>query len=167
MYYAAHSPGASGHFVVPVQVARSMDMSVLAEQVFCSIVAEMQERSKLRGLSLWPSLLQANQATSYNRTTAAGHLRRIVWHTESDEYQLLTLTLACMVEAKANDKVALQALAQLEDDPLLIEDGSLDYLNAALKWHWRRRNTLKQAAVGLKAVVPPEVWDKGISLASN
>ncbi|KPV42940.1 hypothetical protein [Alicyclobacillus ferrooxydans] len=153
----------SEHYAIAANVIRYLDMSILAEQVFCSIVAEMQNDPNLRDRGAWSVLEQANRATTYYRSTAGGHLRRLLWGADADTSELFSLTVGCLVEAKAHDKEAEHALVDLDDDPAV----NRPMLNAALKWHSRRKIELKHTALGLRAALPRDVWETGVALAKH
>lgn len=140
-------------------VLHCVELSIKAEQLFCSIVTQMKFLPQFKEQATLATVHKENYETSYHRNTAAGNLERLV-SGESDE--LLTLmTVECFIEARHHDKVAETSLDHIvvtnpEDENWIVE---------ATKWHVKRKKYLKSAAKKLHAVIGPELWNKGTMLA--
>ncbi|SFU69881.1 hypothetical protein [Alicyclobacillus macrosporangiidus] len=74
---------------------------------------------------------------------------------------LVLMTIECFVEAREHDKRAEQALTSIRAGSAADER----WIQAAEKWHFRRRHALRRAKRLLKQAVPPETWAKGVALA--
>ena len=134
----------------------NLDMSVFADQVFCSIVAEMQTWPQLRELLMWPVLNQATEKASLYRNIAVGHVRRFVWRSQGDADIGLQMGAQNTILANLQDKVAYDALSTLNSTEL-VQPQTWETL---VKWQQRRRGTLKHAMRALRRVLPPDVWQQ-------
>jgi hypothetical protein len=139
------------------QVLQHVKMSIHAEQVFCSIVTEMKFMPSFQEDPELATVHKENYETSYHRNTAAGNLRRLLADGGPSTEQLILMTVECFLEARQHDRTAEAALQNIQ--PKAPEDQS--WLNAAAKWHGRRKAELHRATKLLRASIPDSMWEKG------
>lgn len=143
------------------RVLQHVDMSIQAEQVFCSIVTEMKFMPNFQDQAALATVHKENYETSYHRNTAAGNLRRLISQGGPSQEQLILMTVECFIEARGHDKTAESALQSIVTSSPQDES----WVHAAAKWHKRRKMELKRAARLLKATIPANLWEKGVSMA--
>ena len=132
----------------------NLDMSIFADQIFCSIVAEIQTWPQLQEISVWPGLNQATERANFHRNVAVGHLRRLVWRSQGDVRQRLQMAATNCAMAKLQDKAVKVALLALESSGLV---GPPTW-DTVVKWQQRRKVTLKYTLLALKSTLPPDIW---------
>lgn len=142
-------------------VLHYVERSIHAEQIFCSIVTEMKFMPAFKDDPHLAEVHRQNYETSYHRNTAAGNLRRLLAGAGPSDEMLVLMTIECFVEAREHDKRAEQALTSIRAGSAADER----WIQAAEKWHFRRRHALRRAKRLLKQAVPPETWAKGVALA--
>jgi hypothetical protein len=142
------------------RVLQHVEMSIHAEQVFCSIVTEMKYMPGFQNDPGLKTVHEQNYETSYHRNTAAGNLRRLVAHGGPSKEQLILMTVECFLEAHDHDKRAETALQTLSASSPTDET----WLQAAAKWHKRRKVELNRAAKLLRASIPANLWEKGATM---
>ncbi|GMA51221.1 hypothetical protein GCM10025857_25780 [Alicyclobacillus contaminans] len=141
-----------------------LEASIYAEQVFCSVVTEMETLPMFQDQPLVASIHRENYETSYHRNTAAGHLQRSLANSGVNIHQLMVLTVECLYETRAHDLKAETYLRQL--DQINHEDAA-GWMAAAVKWHRRRKRQLNLAARTLHSVLPSPLWAEGARRASG
>ncbi|WAH38747.1 hypothetical protein [Alicyclobacillus dauci] len=139
-------------------VLNQIELSIKAEQVFCSIVTQMKYLPQFTDQAALRTVHRENYQTSYHRNTAAGNLERLVAG-DSDEL-LILMTVECFIETRQHDKVAETALGNIA----VTAPEDKKWIVAATEWHRRRKQHLKYAARTLRAMIGSELWNKGASL---
>jgi hypothetical protein len=138
-----------------------VNASIHAEQVFCSITTEMKFIPSFKDQPPLAVVHRENYETSYHMNTAAGNLHRLLTHGNHSDEMLILMTIECFIEAREHERKAEQAL----DDLQAPSESDQHWLEAAHKWHRRRRRQLRRAARVLRAAVGPDVWQQGAVLA--
>ncbi len=138
-----------------------LDASIYAEQVFCSITTEMKFLPSFKDQPPLRTVHRENYETSYHKNTAAGNLHRLLAHGHSSHERLILITIECFIEAREHERKAEEALSNLQAPT----ESDQRWLDAAHKWHRRRRRELRHAARVLRAAVGPEIWEQGAALA--
>ncbi|WAH37820.1 hypothetical protein [Alicyclobacillus dauci] len=141
------------------EVLHYLNLSIRAEQIFCSIVTQMLYIPQFQNQTSLKTVHRENYQTSYHRNTAAGNLIRL----EGGDAQkiLVLMTIECFVEVRKHDKVAEAGLRQITASSA--EDKSL--LAVAFEWHSMRKRYLRAAARTLRSTVGADVWQEGVQLA--
>jgi hypothetical protein len=139
-------------------VLKHVELSIKAEQVFCSIVTQMKYLPQFTGQAALNTVHRENYQTSYHRNTAAGNLERLVAG-ESDEL-LILMTVECFIETRHHDKIAETSLGNI----VVTSSEDQKWISAATEWHRRRKQHLKSAARILSTMIGPELWNKGALL---
>ncbi|MCL6518081.1 hypothetical protein, partial [Alicyclobacillus sp.] len=142
-------------------VLQHLEQSIHAEQVFCSIVTEMKFMPAFKDDPNLAEVHRQNYETSYHRNTAAGNLRRLLAGAGPSEEMLVLMTIECFVEAKRHDRQAEEALKAIRTESPADEG----WIQAAERWHARRRQALRMARRLLRQSVSEETWAKGVALA--
>lgn len=141
-------------------VLRHVRLSIQAEQVFCSIVTEMKFLPQFAYQDALKIIHRENYETSYHRNTAAGNLRRLTKTSTADK-MLILMTVECFIETEEHDTKAETALRKIT----VTDAADNKWVEAAQKWHKRRKQQLKYAAETLYAAIGPELWKQGMELA--
>ncbi len=140
-------------------VLRHIDLSIWAEQMFCTVTTQMNFLRQFKDQPELKSLHKENYETSYHRNTAAGNLLRLVAG-ELDE-MLILMTVECFIESRNHDKAAQTALHSISVPTQEDEQ----WITLSEKWHRRRKRHLKYAAEILRTMIGQELWAKGALLA--
>jgi hypothetical protein len=143
-------------------VLSHIEASIQAEQIFCSIVTEMTYLPAFKDQPPLRQLHRENYETSYHRNTAAGNLQRFLTGSGSSEERLILMTVECLLETHEHDRKAEDYLSQMK--PASSADAR--WLEAAGKWHKRRKQHLKHAARTLRAAIGETLWSKGAALVT-
>lgn len=143
------------------KVMRHVELSIQAEQVFCSIVTEMKFMPQFANDPNLATVHRENYETSYHRNTAAGNLQRLLALSGQPNEMLILMTVECFIETHEHDKIAEQALLNIK----ATRPDDEKWLAAAQKWHRRRKRQLGLAASTLRAAIGRELWEKGAALA--
>ncbi|RIV24708.1 hypothetical protein D2Q93_06395 [Alicyclobacillaceae bacterium I2511] len=140
-----------------------LGQSIYAEQMFCSFTAEMNSLPIKANSSVRTLLETQNQKTSYYRNLAAGHLRRLLVDPGLNPNDTLQWVVQSLVVLRSLDAQATAALADVP--PQMPAEQAL--VAAAKVWNRRRQRGLKYAARTLQAILPPALWQQGVTLGKQ
>lgn len=136
-----------------------LDQSIVAEQMFCSLIVEMSHIPPFSRQSSLATMVEQNHKTSYYRNLAAGHLRRLLTDPGLDPDQTLMWVVQSLTSARNLDAQADKILAGVHPQ----EPAGETFVVAAKAWNRQRRRALKYAARTLQTILPTALWQEGVN----